>query len=147
MGIKEKDLQTVNSIEGGKLRCVTTNGESRNVDFSTVKDSIGGGVFVVKVHYDGTDYTCESTFAEILDAYNTGKTLIVFYDGLFADYVMPVRLAPTAPIHAIKFVTHDVTTQPPNKLIHAIITIDINSDDTITASQTICNVDATITTL
>lgn len=31
MGIKEKDLQTVNSIEGGKLRCVTANGESRNV--------------------------------------------------------------------------------------------------------------------
>lgn len=147
MGIKEKDLQTVNSIEGGKLRCVTTNGESRNVDFSTVKDSIGSGVFVVKVHYDGTDYTCESTFAEILEAYNTGKTLIGFSDGYFAYYVKPVRQAPTAPIHAIELVKNVITVQLPDKLIHGIITIDINSDDTITASRNICNVDATITTL
>ncbi len=147
MAIKEKDLQTVNSIEGGKLRCVTANGESRNVEFSTVKDSIGSGVFVVKIHYDGTDYTCESTFAEILDAYNAGKTLIGFCDGYFAVYVIPERQAAAAPINAIKFVIHVDTTQLPDKFIHGITTIYINSDDTITASQTLCNIDATITTL
>jgi hypothetical protein len=76
MGIKEKDLQTVNSIEGGKLRCVTANGESRNIDANAF-----GGIEIVQVtvqQNNGVVVGAEasSSFEEVLEAIRQNKMVV-----------------------------------------------------------------------
>lgn len=79
MGIKEKDLQTVQSIEGGKLRCVTADGESRNIP----ADAIGGGSHVIpmRLQIDGGDYTLqwvgEERYADILAWVEAGELVAI----------------------------------------------------------------------
>lgn len=78
MGIKEKDLQTVNSIEGGKLRCITANGESRNIDADAIQSS---SLFVIEIEYQNDEsshwFRLLTPFEDIQQAYSDGKVMIV----------------------------------------------------------------------
>ena len=94
MGIKEKDLQTVQSIEGGKLRCVTANGESRNVPADAV---CGGNAFVVTISQQefGGTATADKTYAEIKEAFQQGKDvrgILNMADSMYV-YEMAMELA------------------------------------------------------
>lgn len=75
MAIKEKDLQTVNSIEGGKLRCVTANGESRNID----ADAVSGSTLVCTLTYENEVWYLEESFEEITAAIDNGQ-VVTFTD-------------------------------------------------------------------
>jgi hypothetical protein len=73
MGIKEKDLQTVQQLNDGDfIRVVTANGNSKKVD----KNAVGGGnAFVVTIsqHEFGGTATADKTYAEIEEAFQQGK--------------------------------------------------------------------------
>lgn len=92
MGIKEKDLQTVQSIEGGKLRCVTANGESRNVGLF---EAVGYDIRKERVTiYDETVTFANAEGAPYLTdgktltnfPQNIPQTLIVTFDGNEKSY-------------------------------------------------------------
>jgi len=80
MGIKEKDLQTVESLNTGDfLRVVTSEGNSRNVPASQV----GGGVHVIPMilTIDGGDYTLgwvgEERYTDILPWIEAGELVTI----------------------------------------------------------------------
>ena len=70
MGIKEKDLQTVEALNTGDfLRVVTADGNSRKVD----KDAVGSGPKFYRVTFsdNGNDtLTADKTRGEILQAFS-----------------------------------------------------------------------------
>lgn len=86
MGIKEKDLQTVESLNTGDfLRVVTADGKSRKVDKDAVGGGSGGEMFRFKLIKDsatdkwnafagggGTPITAK----EITEAFESGKKVI-----------------------------------------------------------------------
>lgn len=80
MSIMEKNLPIAESLgEGDKLRIVTSEGNSKQIDAS----QIGGGsdgdseIFNINVYEDEGEFYADKTPEEIVNAYNSGKTLLV----------------------------------------------------------------------
>ena len=84
MAIKEKDLQTVQSTEGGKLRCVTANGESRNILADVIQSFPS---FVIDITYDeGEDsWILNTPFSDIQQAHSEGKVILLRVTGTFIE--------------------------------------------------------------
>lgn len=78
MGVKEKDLQTVESLSAGdKIRIVTGGGNSKNVDAGAV-----GGAFYVTIDWDADPPALDASYNDIIGAINNGQIPIVV-DGQF----------------------------------------------------------------
>lgn len=76
MAIKEKDLQTINSLsDGDKLRVVTSEGNSRNIDAGTVGNSL-----IINVSNENYRFILNKTFNEIDSALKSGKLCVVIFD-------------------------------------------------------------------
>ena len=74
MGIKEKDLQTVESLQSGdKIRIVTGGGNSRSIDAGAV----GSGFVVHGSDFNGTSFSTDKTYEEIAEAYESGANIIL----------------------------------------------------------------------
>lgn len=76
MGIKEKDLQTIEQLsDGDKLRVVTSEGNSRNIP----ADTIGG--LHIEAHPEGESenfkFVLDKTFEEITNAYFLGQPCVI----------------------------------------------------------------------
>ncbi len=83
MSIKEKDLQTIESLsDGDKLRVVTSEGNSRNIPASAIGDSGNGGIFIINtIGYDDEEFTIEGadkTFEEITSAISNNQLPVLY---------------------------------------------------------------------
>lgn len=83
MGVKEKDLQTVESLSAGdKIRIVTGGGNSKNVDAGKT----GGKIIIhAEGRHDPTpgtseDITLDLTFSEIVSLVQAGFTPVVEFN-------------------------------------------------------------------
>lgn len=83
MAIKEKDLQTIESLsDGDKLRVVTSEGNSRNVPASAIGGGNSNGIFIINtIGYDDDGFTIEGadkTFEEITNAINNNQLPVLY---------------------------------------------------------------------
>ena len=148
MGILEKNLPIAESIsEGDMLRMISSDGESKQIS----ADAIGGGeeseVFVVKITYeDYTTATADKTADEILDAFNSGKSIVgvletksydVVTDISVFDSVSLVRMSPQAPISGWSFKQYSLGVSTYGQA-HAYLTIrtfKLSDDDSVTITE------------
>ena len=88
MGVKEKDLQTIEQLsDGDKLRVVTSDGNSRNIS----ADVVSGDVLIANLYETGeTVSSLDKTWQQIHDAYVGGSMVLIrnYYEDELTHEVM-----------------------------------------------------------
>ena len=100
-----------------------------------------GGSDVLVVKFDdgngmGT-WTCSCTFDEILEAYNTGKVIIPYYQRMLCPQFVPMRGGPDAPINSFRADAYILQPKSPTEMMFINVFAECANNDSVSGGQQI----------